>query len=357
MSFNDRDWNRQERSPAGRFFSRIFDNVDNPLGWSIKMFTFRGITTRAHVIFIAYLLLQVIAAIDPGFYGLAWMMMAMGGLFILVTLHEFGHCFACRYAGGDAEKIVLLPWGGLALCRPPHTWRANFITTAGGPLVNVVLAPVFALALVLLGKGWAIGAQFADPFSPIAALGDDRFAGSSNAMYWFAAAVFMLHTVNLILLAFNVLLPFFPLDGGRLVHALIWRKRGWKTAMEVATLIGFAGAGVLGLVGIVWGQTMLVVIAAFGAFACYQERRNAQAMAEIAGDADPFLFRQSAEDDTGSRRAIAASKAKQKEREQRAQEEQTIDTLLSKIAEHGMHSLSRKERATLDRLSKKRRQG
>ena len=60
-------------------------------------------------------------------------------VFASVLLHEFGHCFGARAVDGDATEVLLWPLGGLANTEVPHTPRANFITTAAGPAVNVVL--------------------------------------------------------------------------------------------------------------------------------------------------------------------------------------------------------------------------
>ncbi len=66
----------------------------------------------------------------------------MAVVFGIVLLHEFGHCFACRAVGGQANHIVLWPLGGLAFCAPPMERFAHLVTTAGGPLVNVILIPI-----------------------------------------------------------------------------------------------------------------------------------------------------------------------------------------------------------------------
>lgn len=355
MGIHDRDWQREERSGAGRFFSRIFENVENPLGWSLKLFRFGGITTRVHVLLVFYLLAQPLFSINQGAAGFWWMALAMASLFVLVLLHEFGHCFACRRVGGVADRIVLLPWGGLALTMPPEGWRAHFITTVGGPLVNVALVPVFAVAMIALGLGDAL---VFNPLNPWGVLSSPSFMGASGAAYWSKVAVFMLYSVNLLLLGFNVLLPCFPLDGGRMVQELLWRKRGYRQSMEVATLIGFVGAGAMLIIGLAANQVILVVIAVFCALSCYTERQRVRSEFEIVGDAAPSVFRPDGSTvHPREERERGPSKRELRAQRRAEEDEQTLDALLDKIRDQGMQSLSKKERATLERLSKQRREG
>src|SRR5207302_6013254 len=70
--------------------------------------------------------------------GLA-MLVLLTLTFVSVLFHELGHCYAARMVDGDARDIMLWPLGGLAFCEVPNTPRANFITAAGGPAVNLLL--------------------------------------------------------------------------------------------------------------------------------------------------------------------------------------------------------------------------
>ncbi|MCH7765652.1 MAG: M50 family metallopeptidase [Acidobacteria bacterium] len=54
-------------------------------------------------------------------------------LFVVVLVHEFGHCFGARYTGGEADEILIWPLGGLAYASPPHNAKAHMITTVAGP--------------------------------------------------------------------------------------------------------------------------------------------------------------------------------------------------------------------------------
>src|SRR5678816_1565556 len=74
-----------------------------------------------------------------------WGVLASLSLFVIVTLHEFGHALACRQVGGRAEQIVLWPLGGVAYVSPPPRPGANLWSIAAGPLVNVALVPFLAV--------------------------------------------------------------------------------------------------------------------------------------------------------------------------------------------------------------------
>src|SRR6266498_2619365 len=77
-----------------------------------------------------------------------WNVLEYVALFVIVLLHEFGHSLACRSVGGQANQIVLWPLGGVAYVSPPPRPGAMLWSIAAGPLVNVLLAPVFTLALL-----------------------------------------------------------------------------------------------------------------------------------------------------------------------------------------------------------------
>ena len=76
-----------------------------------------------------------------------WAALLYLGLFVLVTMHEFGHALACRQVGGRANRIVLWPLGGIAFVNPPRRAGAMLWSIAAGPLVNVLLFPILTFVL------------------------------------------------------------------------------------------------------------------------------------------------------------------------------------------------------------------
>src|SRR5882672_12746816 len=170
------------------------------MGWSIKLFDVGGTAVRIHVTF--FLLLAWIAAIHWAKGGVA---SAIDGvifivaLFVCVVLHEFGHIFAARRYGIRTPDVTLLPIGGVAsLERMPEKPSQEIVVALAGPAVNLVIA----LALVVL-----LGARF--DLTQMAQLEQAQSTLTARV----AAA-------NVALLVFN-LIPAFPMDGGRVLRALL----------------------------------------------------------------------------------------------------------------------------------------
>jgi Zn-dependent protease len=134
----------------------------DPLTWSLPLGRLFGINIRVHLLFpiVALGLVGRVAYLDPRpeLWLQALLLMIM--LFLVVFLHELGHCFGARAVDGDAQDIMLWPLGGLAYADVPHTPRANFIYTAAGPAVNVVLCLAAVLLLAACG--------FVPSFNPVA---------------------------------------------------------------------------------------------------------------------------------------------------------------------------------------------
>src|SRR5438876_8210872 len=129
----------------------------DPLSWSIPLVRVFGITVRVHVFFplVALgIILRVHFLKDNPPQSKLWIDAAVmvGLLFVAVLLHEFGHCFGARLVGGDAHEVLLWPLGGLAAVDVPHTPRAHFLTTAAGPLVNLLLCLATGCALIVLAS-------------------------------------------------------------------------------------------------------------------------------------------------------------------------------------------------------------
>ncbi len=314
-----------------RIAGRIFGDAENPLGWALPIGRVAGIRVRVHLVFIVYAVAQMLWAIPRDTLGLAYQAIIIGTLFVLVLLHEFGHCFACRWVKGEADDILMWPLGGLAMCAPPNTWQANLITVIGGPAVNLALVPVFAVAL------WATGLSEAIVVNPLAPVAPLALADS----YWLAALI-IAHVVNITLLAFNVLCPMFPLDGGRIVQCLVWSRTSERRSMEIAVIVGFVGAALLGVLALVSDRTMLLAIAMFGGLVCYNERRQLRTE-DALGGAEYLIA-----EERGER------ERRQREREREEKDAAEEDRVLAKIAAEGMGSLTRGEKKVLERATERR---
>jgi len=189
--------------------------------------------------------------------SLAWNAAEYVVLFVIVLLHEFGHALACRQVGGQANRIVLWPLGGVAFVSPPERPGATLWALAAGPLVNLVLIPP-ALLLVVGSQSLGWGAAFPD------------------VQHFLWAMVYL----NVALLVFN-LLPVYPLDGGQILRSLLWFALGRTRSLKVATMIGFAGATAL-LVGAVFMVSVWMgAIALFMLWACARSWKQAEAMSQL----------------------------------------------------------------------------
>lgn len=139
-------------------------------------------------------------------------------LFVCVVLHEFGHSLVAIKFGGKVESITLLPIGGMAnMSKMPEKPREEFLVSAAGPLVNIVIAALL----------WAY-LQF---FHPVAM---DEMSFESITVQNFPL---MLLSANLFIVIFN-LIPAFPMDGGRLFRSALSMKMSRLKATRIAKDIG-----------------------------------------------------------------------------------------------------------------------
>ena len=179
-------------------------------------------------------------------------------LFGIVLMHEFGHQLACRSVGGQTHDIILWPLGGVAYVSPPQRPGAQLWSIAAGPLVNVILFPIFS---ALLWLGAHVGWNDALP---------DWFRFLNNI--WI---------INLVLLIFNMM-PIYPLDGGQILRSLLWFVFGRAKSLMIASVIGFIG--VAGLIAFaLFAQSVWIgIMAAFILMNCWSGLMQARAMAKMA---------------------------------------------------------------------------
>jgi Zn-dependent protease/CBS domain-containing protein len=157
------------------------------------------------------------------------------GLFVGVVLHELGHSVVAMHFGFPIDSITLWILGGIAaLSDQPEEWSQELLIAIAGPIVSI------ALGVLSLGALWYLpeGLDFL------------RFVFGYLALMNFALA------------AFN-LLPGFPMDGGRVLRALLARTRPFARATQIAAEVGKLFALLLGIVGILGFNLILIAIAFF----------------------------------------------------------------------------------------------
>jgi Zn-dependent protease len=322
-------------------------SVMSPLRWlvsgSVPLFTFMGIRVRAHASLLVFIGLTILLSAGSG-YPIASRAVSMAALFVVVILHEFGHCFMARWLGGRGEDVLLWPLGGLASADPPQRPLPVFLTVAAGPAVNVLICVACTIAIHALSFTWVR----ANPFNQ---LPPTSFYVHNVVFYlwWF-------YSMSYYLLLFN-LLPIFPLDGGQMVQAILWPIVGHARSMTIAVTTGMFGSAALGLFGLYNLNILLITLAGCLFYACYQQRL---ALRETAGDEWSYgteysesLFRpETTKRRRGNRRAIRRA---QKIARQETAERQKIDVILAKVSAQGMHSLNWLERRALRKATERQR--
>ena len=221
------------------------------MGWSVNIGTIAGTAVRIHVTFLLFLVWIFAEGYLAGGTQAAWSgTIFMVLLFACVLAHEFGHILTARAFGVSTPDVTLLPIGGVArLEHIPEKPSQELLIAIAGPLVNVAIAG----ALVAFA-----GAQ----------LDARHLAAVESARI---ALVDRLAAVNLFLAAFNMI-PAFPMDGGRVLRALLSLRLGFSRATEVAAAIGQWVAFALGFLGLFYSP-MLIFIAIFVYLAAASEAR------------------------------------------------------------------------------------
>ena len=195
-------------------------------GRRLHIFTSLGIKIGIDLswIFIAVLLSWSLAAGHFPYYypnlssEIYWLMGISGmvGLFACILLHEMGHAVVAKHFNLPVTHITLFIFGGVAeIKKDPPNPKVEFLVSIAGPIVSVILA-FLMYALTLFGEeyGW-----------PVEVVGITSY----------------LAMINAILVLFNMI-PAFPLDGGRVLRALLWWWKdnlGWATNVAASLGIGF----------------------------------------------------------------------------------------------------------------------
>lgn len=199
--------------------------------------------------------------------GALFGIVAISLLFVLVTLHELGHSFAARMYGVPVEQIVLSPIGGVAqLKRMPDKPVQEMVIAIAGPAVNILMAFLIAAA----------GLAFGLNLTSLAG----GFGGSESATA--AALISYVFISNLFLAAFN-LIPAFPMDGGRILRALLAMRLDYSRATSIAALIGRVVAVLFGIYGLMNGGLFMIFIAFFIFTAAGQEAKYARFKHSLEG--------------------------------------------------------------------------
>ncbi len=228
-------------------------------GGSFLVAVVADIPIRVHVTFLfllAFLGFQYFGNRSQSVAGI----LLICGIFFCVVLHELGHALVARRYGIRTLSITLYPIGGVAALEELPRPRQELWVALAGPFVNVVIAGLL-WAYLALTRGALPTTLFIEPSRGFAA----------NLM-----------TANILLALFNML-PAFPMDGGRVMRALIARFTDETTATTIAARFGQGMAVLLGVFGLATGQFITIIIAVFVWFGAGQEAAYFQTRALLLG--------------------------------------------------------------------------
>src|SRR6266498_3261956 len=233
MAWQDRPYYR-DRQESGT----------NPFWWiltgSVPLFTVFGIRVRMHASLLLLIVLVLLFGIGGFGSSISLRVQSVSMLFMVILLHEFGHCFAARSVGGDADEILMTPLGGLAMAMAPRRPWATFVTVAGGPAVNVIICLVCAIGLYFILGVYPLGPWTFGKIYP--AVRNPGWLQLSSYLFW-------IYATSWFLLAFNML-PIFPMDGGQMLQSILWRPMGYYKSMLLTVNIGLAGSVLMAMVGL-----------------------------------------------------------------------------------------------------------
>ncbi len=318
------------------------------MSWTFPLFRVFGIQVRMHwtlAILIGGLLIQGSVAGE-----LRWRAITMGILFLSVLFHEFAHCWMARRRGGHAEEILLWPLGGMAYVGHSGSPSDELKVAGIGPISSFVLGGICLGIFSATGAAWRW--EYVNPFD----------------VWWFGALSevqnFLLHAfrLNVLLGLFNLCVPAYPLDGGRVLFAFLTMRHGRRRAAELTSMIAMPIGVALAIWGIAQKELYLVLIGAWVLYESFQLRWLIR-MGEL--DAHPGFGHISEFDYMPERPVRKGWFARWRDRRRarrdarRLAEEvvlrERVDLVLEKVSREGIGSLSSEERCILEEASRRSR--
>ncbi len=352
-----------DRRPSGfgGDFAATRPSFDDPMSWSFRFGRIFGIDLRIHLFFAVYILVRLASALDAkesGGLGMLPTALMLGAAFIVVLLHELGHCAGAHWVGGRATQVLMWPLGGLASCDLPNRARAHLVTAAAGPLANVAIVAILGTTLYFV-TGIGLGVALPNPLDLSTLVLREEV---SNA--WWTLLLAVANWFALLLLLFN-LLPIFPLDGGKIVQALLWPRMGFARSMRCSCRVGLIGAVCVGIFALMRNDTMLLGIALFGGITCYLTARRVQFESDFLGfspeeeeaefEPPTAPFPRGVSSSMPAPLGAGALGRKVSTAPPLTEREASIDRVLDKISRDGMGSLTPAEQEVLRKATDERR--
>ena len=322
------------------------------LSWALPVGSVAGIRIRLHLVLLVWWLFQLerylkFEGVSRPSAFLYWGL-AVGITGIAILLHEFGHCYAARRVGGQADEVLLWPLGGLAFCNAPNLPRSQFLVAAGGPAVPLVIAIAANLYFFLAPQP------------------------EGSAVY-VTAKWALIHFHNPLLII--NLVPMYPLDGGRMFQAGLWAYYAPRESAGAYGRPSLMTVYVSRVCAVLWALVAIFYLRSwlFGLIAIWSWMSTDELYRRIRqGDGEDYAFgydfsrgytslegesqpspRRERSGGGGSGWLKGFKRRVDASREPTAEEKERVDALLDKISRDGMDSLNREEQRFLKRVSKR----
>lgn len=324
------------------------------MNWSFPLFRIFGIPVKMHwtlPVLMGGLILK--GLVEAGPIGAGWYAALMGGLFVTILLHELGHCWAALSVGGHAHEITLWPMGGFAYVGHNGASRDDIKVAAYGPLMHVPLAGLCVGILFAIGTPWSWSYLnlFADwmPFRPF-------------AVQFVPNLLVCLIKMQIGLFFLNMLVPAYPLDGGRILTDILLMRYDRERAAMLTTWVSIP----IGLLLLVWSLPQEEILLSLIGFSILFEAWRIHMMLRQGEIGMHPLFASTPEYDYMPERprrsgffarwrARRAQRRMEREAAQEAELQVRLDAILEKISREGMGSLSAAEKKVLDEASRRAR--
>ncbi|MHC4872509.1 MAG: M50 family metallopeptidase [Planctomycetota bacterium] len=289
-----------------------------------------GIEVKITYILLFFIGIMSLLSLGGGVGAFFQTLIIYAALGLFVFLHEMGHSLAAIKDGARVNAIYLHPLGGIAeisggLPGP----GSEIMVAAAGPFVSLLLSALFYLPMLIFG-------------------GSD----SHSLLYYF-------FSINMILALFNFL-PIFPLDGGRILTALLVIKMGPDRALPLAVKIargGIIALGIFGFILFIYGSGFglnILLIAVFIYFLGNQEMQAMNRIQSFSGGYGTYISQPQKTQGWFSARIDEWKKKKEeKKKAAEAVEKEEVDNILRKVNEEGISSLTPEEKDILNRASDK----
>ena len=345
---SDRDWQSSEYQDRDRLagvkamLARVFGDGENPIAWGFRVAVFRGIPIKLHLLFVVYLIAELIFTLPGNRLGFVYVLPRLIAMVMLVLSREVVHSLAAKRAGGETVEIMLWPMGGLVAPELPDDSNAELKVALSPILFHLMLFPILAIPLYILTQDWQ-----ALLFNPLSLRGPEAaITFPDGTETWWLVSLGAIHGVNLVLLIFNLLLPMYPLDLARVLEAVMKRTNSVYRAQWITVHTGLIVATAVGILAIVMqNATPLFALCVVCGLICSMHRRRLQflATADMIPGYSPG-FSSTSENKSEVNKVPAGV------------DQVELDRILSKISSHGIQSLSRKEQRTLKRATETSRE-